>query len=308
MMKDEIKIVSKSDGLVLDTLVVSSTKRKGVVVLSHGMVEHKERYLPFMEYLAQCGYISCIHDHRGHGESVLDDGDLGYFYDESGDHIVDDLRDVINEMKERYDGLPIYLFGHSMGSLVARCYISKYGDKIDKSIICGTPCKNVLASLGIKLCDLISFFKGDRYRSAFITELALGRYDKAFAGELKNRWISKNEDNVISFNDHPKDGFTFTLNAYRNLFTLLKNTYDKRQNVKNSELPILFIAGSDDPVIGGLKKWQDSMMFMSKLGYCDIHSVYYKGMRHEILNEDDHIKVYEDIVAFLEDRPISNVK
>ena len=300
MNEEYIKIRSRSDETLLDTLLLSTTSPKGVVVLSHGMVEHKERYLDFMRFLKDHGYIACIHDHRGHGESVSDPKGLGYFSDDSGTYIVEDLDDVINEMRERYDGLPIYLFGHSMGSLVVRTYIAKYGDKIDKLIVCGTPCDNKLATLGIILTDIIGFFKGDDYRSVLVTDLAIGGYDRAFSGDKKNRWISKNETNVDAFNSHPKDGFTFTLNAYKNLFLLIKSTYDKRQALKNKDLPILFIAGKDDPVIGGLDKWNSSIAFMRDLGYHDIEKIIYDNMRHEILNEDDHQKVYDDILAFIE--------
>lgn len=268
-----------------------------IFIISHGMCEHKERYLKFMEFLTGNGLISVIHDHRGHGESIKNDDDLGYFYGPDPNAIVDDVHDVIRSIKSRYKGLPIYLFGHSMGSLVVRCYIQKYDD-IDKLIVCGTPCKNEIVDLGILLAKLIGKIKGDHYRSRFLTELVTGRFDRAFDGDLKNRWLSFDEDNVESFNRHKKDGFVFTVDGYLNLFGLLKRTYDKDQRVLNSDLPILFIAGKDDPVIGGLMKWHQSISFMQDLGY-NVHAIAYDDMRHEILNESGKEKVYEDIKSFI---------
>ncbi len=268
-----------------------------IFIISHGMCEHKERYLKFMEFLTENGLISVIHDHRGHGESIKNDDDLGYFYGPDPSAIVDDVHDVIRSIKSRYKGLPVYLFGHSMGSLVVRCYIQKYDD-IDKLIVCGTPCKNEIVDLGILLAKLIGKIKGDHYRSRFLTELVTGRFDQAFDGDLKNRWLSFDEVNVESFNNHKKDGFIFTVDGYLNLFGLLKRTYDKDQRVLNSDLPILFIAGKDDPVIGGLMRWHQSISFMQELGY-NVHAIAYDDMRHEILNESGKEKVYEDIKSFI---------
>ena len=291
------KIRSSSDGLEIEVLSLVPDQATAIFIISHGMCEHKERYLKFMEFLTENGLISVIHDHRGHGESIKNDDDLGYFYGPDPSAIVDDVHDVIRSIKSRYKGLPVYLFGHSMGSLVVRCYIQKYDD-IDKLIVCGTPCKNEIVDLGILLAKLISKIKGDHYRSRFLTELVTGRFDQAFDGDLKNRWLSFDEVNVESFNNHKKDGFIFTVDGYLNLFGLLKRTYDKGQRVLNSDLPILFIAGKDDPVIGGLMKWHQSISFMQDLGY-NVHAIAYDDMRHEILNESGKEKVYEDIKSFI---------
>lgn len=291
------KIRSSSDGLEIEVLSLVPDQATAIFIISHGMCEHKERYLKFMEFLTGNGLISVIHDHRGHGESIKNDDDLGYFYGPDPNAIVDDVHDVIRSIKSRYKGLPIYLFGHSMGSLVVRCYIQKYDD-IDKLIVCGTPCKNEIVDLGILLAKLIGKIKGDHYRSRFLTELVTGRFDRAFDGDLKNRWLSFDEDNVESFNHHKKDGFVFTVDGYLNLFGLLKRTYDKDQRVLNGDLPILFIAGKDDPVIGGLMKWHQSISFMQDLGY-EVHAIAYDDMRHEILNESGKEKVYEDIKSFI---------
>lgn len=75
---------------------------KGVVQISHGMAEHKERYLPFMEYLAECGYTTVIHDHRGHGESVRTQEELGYFYEGKDQAVVEDLHQITKWAKEKW--------------------------------------------------------------------------------------------------------------------------------------------------------------------------------------------------------------
>ena len=295
-MIENTKVKSTSDMLDLDVLVSIPAHPKAILQIAHGMVEHKERYLPFAEFMSAHGYVVVINDHRGHGESLIGE-EYGVIGDLSGRYIVRDLHDITVYIHNRFQDLPLYLFGHSMGSLIVRNYIQEYDD-IDKLIICGTPNENPLASFGIIICDLMARVKSYRYRSSLVTSLALGHHDKKFAGDLKNRWLSKDEENVKRFNAEPKDGFTFTLEAYRNLFLLLKRTYAKDQKVLKPDLKILFIAGSSDPIIGGLVKWQKSISFMKGIGYSDIRSIAYKDLRHEILNEKENQKVFEDILSF----------
>ena len=121
-MQEHFQIISDCDQTVLDGLMVKPDNPKGIVQFSHGMCEHKERYIDFMETLSQEGYICVIHDHRGHGKSVKSQDDLGYFNENGHEYIVEDLHQVTLWIKKQYPTLPLYLFGHSMRSLVVRCY------------------------------------------------------------------------------------------------------------------------------------------------------------------------------------------
>ena len=114
--------VSRQDGLVLDVLALVPESPKAIVQLAHGMCEHKERYLPFMEFLAGLGFLCVINDHRGHGKSVRGMEDLGYFYANGGPSLVKDLHQITCMIRKQYPDLPFFFFGHSMGSLAARVY------------------------------------------------------------------------------------------------------------------------------------------------------------------------------------------
>lgn len=297
-----ITLKSKEDGIDIDVLyVLPEGEIKGLFAISHGMAEHKERYLPFMDYLAKQGYLVFINDHRGHGKSIKAQDDLGYFYDDKGNYIVEDLFMINTYFKERYPSLPLYLFGHSMGSLIVRKYLQKYDDTITKLIVCGSPSKNQLVKVACFLVDVMSRFKGDRYRSPLINALAFGSYDKKFDGDLPNRWLSKNEENVLNYNKNEKDGFIFTLNGFKNLFLIMVEVYDKKlYHPQNPDLPILFIAGKDDPVIISLSKWHEAIMFLKDAGYKNVEGQLYNDMRHEILNETAKEEVYKDILYFIE--------
>ncbi len=303
MTQKTFTVLSEYDGLPLAGLIVEpSCAPKGVVQLNHGMAERKERYLPFMEYLARHGYVAACHDHRGHGQSMeKHPDDQGWFGDYTAKAVVEDALLVNAYLKERYPDLPLTLFGHSMGSMIVRCMIQLDDGACDKLIVCGSPSKNPLAGMGIFVEKCIRLFKGARHKSKTLKNLSTGAYSKRFKGEGSGAWLSKNRENVEGYIADPNCGFLFTCNGYENLFKLLKRTYQKgKYEVNNSELPILFVAGAEDPVIVSEKKWQSSIDFLRKRGYLRCKGKLYQEMRHEILNEEGRAEVYSDLLEFID--------
>lgn len=306
MQKREFTLQSKYDNLALSCAEyaaegVTQTNAKGVVQIVHGMCEYKERYEGFIDYLTQNGYIVFAHDHRGHGGSVTANENLGYFGDKKGEAIVDDAALVTDEIRRLYPGLSVTLFGHSMGSLVVRAYIQKYEEKIDKLIVCGSPSKNSLAGFGLMLNGVISAFRGKKYRSRLMANASTGGGDDKFPGEGKNAWLTRDKTVVEKYNADEKCNFIFTCNGFSNLLHLVKNAYKKKKYpAKHSDLPIFFMAGADDPVIGSEKKWLAAQQFLRDVGYKNVTGKLYPKMRHEILNELGKEEVYADALAFIE--------
>lgn len=306
MQKREFTLQSKYDNLALSCAEytaegVTQTNAKGVVQIVHGMCEYKERYEGFIDYLTQNGYIVFAHDHRGHGGSVTANENLGYFGDKKGEAIVDDAALVTDEIRRLYPGLSVTLFGHSMGSLVVRTYIQKYEEKIDKLIVCGSPSKNSLAGFGLMLNGVISAFRGKKYRSRLMANASTGGGDDKFPGEGKNAWLTRDKTVVEKYNADEKCNFVFSCNGFSNLLHLVKNAYKKKKYpAKHSDLPIFFMAGADDPVIGNEKKWLAAQQFLRDVGYKNVTGKSYPKMRHEILNELGKEEVYADALAFIE--------
>lgn len=306
MQKREFTLQSKYDNLALSCAEyaaegVTQTNAKGVVQIVHGMCEYKERYEGFIDYLTQNGYIVFAHDHRGHGGSVTANENLGYFGDKKGEAIVDDAALVTDEIRRLYPGLSVTLFGHSMGSLVVRAYIQKYEEKIDKLIVCGSPSKNSLAGVGLMLNGVISAFRGEKYRSRLMANASTGGGDDKFPGEGKNAWLTRDKTVVEKYNADEKCNFVFSCNGFSNLLHLVKNAYKKKKYpAKHSDLPIFFMAGADDPVIGSEKKWLAAQQFLRDVGYKNVTGKSYPKMRHEILNELGKEEVYADALAFIE--------
>lgn len=306
MQKREFTLQSKYDNLALSCAEyaaegVTQTNAKGVVQIVHGMCEYKERYEGFIDYLTQNGYIVFAHDHRGHGGSVTENENLGYFGDKKGEAIVDDAALVTDEIRRLYPGLSVTLFGHSMGSLVVRAYIQKYEEKIDKLIVCGSPSKNSLAGFGLMLNGVISAFRGKKYRSRLMANASTGGGDDKFPGEGKNAWLTRDKTVVEKYNADEKCNFVFSCNGFSNLLHLVKNAYKKKKYpAKHSDLPIFFMAGADDPVIGSEKKWLEAQQFLRDVSYKNVTGKSYPKMRHEILNELGKEEVYADALAFIE--------
>ena len=295
-------VISAYDNLALACVAYEpESSPKGVFQIVHGMCERKERYDKFMRFLAEHGFVAVAHDHRGHGASVVSDADLGWFRDRKAVAIVEDAVQVTRVAKERYPGLPVVLFGHSMGSMIVRCYLQKHDAEIDKLVVCGSPSKNSLAGAGLALAKSIALTRGERYRSPMLAQLSTGNGDKKFPGEGRACWLTRDRSVTDAYNADPKCNFIFTCNGYENLFRLMQSTYNAgKYEVRNPSLPILFVSGSDDAVLISEEKWFASQQFLRDVGYRNVSGKLYHQMRHEILNEIGKEEVYADLLAFAE--------
>ena len=300
-MINNITIKSCIDNIDLDVnYMIPDAKIKGLVVIAHGMSEHKERYNYFLETLAKSSYLGVVYDNRGHGKSVKEARDLGYFYSEDETTLSQDLYNVLKFFQNRYQINNTILFAHSMGSLIARSFLQKYDDEITKVILCGPPTKNNLVDIGLGLASLSKIFGGAKKPNKFLNYLTFNSFNKPY--QNKNEWLSKSKKNVINYNNDDLCGFTFTTNGFLNLYKLQKRAFQpKNYLVKNEKLPIFLIAGSDDPVIGNLKKFENLALFMKRLGYQDVRAKTYNNLRHELLQEEEKDIIIADILKFIEE-------
>lgn len=307
----EYKSPSGSDGLALALLRIEpeASEIRGIVQLVHGMSEHKERYVPFMRFLAKHGYLCVIHDNRGHGGSVRSAEDLGYLYEGGYKAFIEDILDICIETKEyvsqRCPGrkIPYILLGHSMGSLAVRCFIRRYDAEIDALCVMGCPSLMKGMRAGLALVSILAAVKGDHSHSALADKILLSSLSKRYEKEgLENAWISSDRKEVEKYNADPLCGFTFTLNGYRNLVKLVLLCYRKHGFALNRpSLPIRFFSGAEDPCGISRKDIARAAGLLKHAGYKDVRVRLYPGMRHEILKEKKRAWVYKDILAFLEE-------
>lgn len=295
-------VVSWWDGLLLHAARVmppKGTALRGVVLLVHGMSEHKERYAKTMRYLAAHGYACVIYDHRGHGHSVASRRDLGYMGPEGDQALISDAHQMLMETKKLFPAMPVHVLGHSMGSLIVRCLLQRWDDEMASLTVLGCVGANALAPVGVWLARALTCLVGERHRSRFLTKLAFGAYNQKFQPATSdNAWICSDMAVVEAYDANPLCRFTFTLNGYEALFKLVRRCYQKEGwRVGNPELPILMISGADDPCMNGISGLLDAADFLRARGYRHVQVSAYPGMRHEVLNERGKEAVWEQVVA-----------
>lgn len=308
MKTEELTLTSQHDQINLSATLYIPEHPVGILQLVHGMAEHRERYYDFMRFCAQHGLIVMIHDHRGHGATAGAPENYGYFGPDGQRGIVADVHQVTQYLRERFPGLTLTLFGHSMGSLVVRCYMQKYDQDVDALIVCGSPSKRFGSGAGRWVVKLMQLSRGERHRSDLVQQLAFGNYNRKFgAVPSVNSWIVSDPAVVAAYDDDPRDGFVFTLNGFDALFGLLGQAYSKKGwQMRHPDAPIFFIAGADDPCIIDQKHFAAAVNFMRQRGYRDVASKLYPGMRHEILNEKDKQTVWQDVVSWIDQKVISH--
>lgn len=303
--------ISGTDGLPICVLRIEPENPediKGIVQMIHGKNEHKGRYAAFMRFLAAHGYLTIVNDHRGHGDSVIDPEDRGYFYNGGAAALVEDIHEITIDVKEyaakkcgRND-LPLILLGHSMGSLAARCYIRKYDAEISKLCMTGSPSRSDKVKQGLAVVRLLKTVEGKRARSRLAKKLIMGvSYERKFKHEgLRNAWTNSEREAVIEHNNDPLCKFNFTLSGYEEMLKMAVLAYTGDYTPQNPAMPIHFFSGEDDPCAVSLSKMKEAMRLLKKIGYTNVHCILYRGLRHDILHEKNKLRVYNDILRFIE--------
>lgn len=276
---------------------------KAVLQLIHGMAEYAARYAPLAEFLTKRGIAVCAEDHLGHGKSVCSEEDLGYFAAQKGwQTVLADIRGLTEIVKPRYDGVPYFVMGHSMGSFFCRKYISLYGEELAGAIVMGTGFKGAGTTGSAKfLTGLVALFKGWRYRSRFIDRAAFGSYNKKFEKRTPFDWLSAEPENVDNYIADPLCGVPFTCNAFYGLFGIISQAC-KTSTVKAvpDKLPVKVVSGADDPVGDygkGVEKFTDKLLKYGKNASLTL----YRGCRHEIVNDTSAPRVFRDLAEFIEE-------
>ena len=234
--KTETRILSSDNKTSLHVVEwIPDGEIKGTLEIVHGMVEFIDRYDRFGRFISENGYAVIGYDQLGHGETAPDEDSLGYIGSPHPELLlIEDVQKVREYIDEKYGSCRHYILGHSMGSFVVEAYLMKYGKGLDGAIISGTGYQSTAKlDAGLLLTDIISLFRKDTYRSGFINDMALGSYNKSFEpARTKNDWLTKDEEIVDRYCEHPWDNFVFTLNGYRAVFRLMKLA-GNRKGMKN---------------------------------------------------------------------------
>ena len=296
-----IKKIPSSDGKheLYGRVYLPKGDIKGLFHVVHGMTEHMERYDQFMKEMAAEGYVCFGYDHLGHGQTVKDASEYGYIAKRDGwKRLVEDVTVFGNAMRAEYgEDLPYVLMGHSMGSFIVRL-ATVMGRAPDKLIVMGTGGPNPLAGAGLVLVAILKGLGRARKSSALIYKLAFGSYLKKFKEDGIRGWLTTDAAIREKYAADPRCNFYFTVSAMGDLINLTKRANSGKwfKRVKK-DLPILLVAGKDDPV-GNYGKGVEVVFNRLKKQGSLVEIKLYHG-RHEILNDTCKDEVVADIKTFL---------
>lgn len=285
---------------------MSGPKAKGIVQIAHGMAEHSGRYADFAAVLTEAGYHVYANDHRGLGKSAGSCEVLGHFADENGWELaVDDMYRLTKLIKDEVPNLPLFLFGHSMGSFLSRTYVQQHGEELAGLILSGTGAgRRVMSSLGILIAKIECRLRGKRARSVLMNTLSFGNFNKPFRpARTPFDWLSRDPQEVDKYVQDPLCGEVPTANFFCDLLTGIKQM-DEAEGLARipNELSIFLLSGDKDPVGQNGKGVRKTYQQFKQIGIKDVVLKLYPDGRHEMLNETNKEEVYRDILAWLDTR------
>ena len=301
-MREDFWYDSKGAGKIHGCRWTPEESPKAVVQIVHGIAEFIERYDEFAAYLNGLGFLVVAEDHMGHGQSVGENGIQGYFHG-GWFTAVEDTMTLLRETQAAYPDIPYVLFGHSMGSFMARTILCKYPDSgISAAVICGTGWQPAaLLPPVTRFIEAVCRKDGEDKPSAFLENLVFGSYNKRVEHpRTAYDWLSRDAKIVDAYIAHPMCGFTPTAGLLREMMKGL--TYIEKPahlEAMKKDLPVFFVAGGDDPVGSYGKGVKRAVGEFKKAGMTDVSCRIYPLCRHEILNEINRQEIFEDIGGWI---------
>jgi len=301
-MRTDFWYDSKGAGRIHGCLWTPEGEPKAVVQILHGIAEFVERYDDFANFLTRHGFLVVAEDHMGHGQSINGEGIRGYFHGGWFTAIEDSMQ-LMQDVKTDYSDLPYILFGHSMGSFMARTILCKYPDcGLTAAVICGTGWQPAFALPAlIRVVEAVCKKSGETDPNEKLQNLVFGSYNrKVEHPRTPFDWLSRDSKIVDAYIAHPLCGFTASSGLLRDMMKGI-HYIEQSKNLQNmnKKLPVFFIAGGDDPVGSYGKGVQTCADAFRKNGMEDVSVRIYPLCRHEILNEWGREDIYEDVLHWI---------
>jgi len=267
---------------------------QGIVVVSHGASEHSGRYDRFARVLADARFVTYALDHRGHGgtASVTGVGQLG---PAGGAGLVDDLHQLTTVARDEHAGLPLAVFGHSLGALIALAYATRHPGQLAALVLCGFPAS---------AAGIAPF--AEQLRAAAEAGLSdapapsLTGFNEPFEpARTPFDWLSRDPAEVDRYLADPWCGDQHPLT-----FGYLAGVFDiavpalQAESLRAIQCPVLLIAGDRDPAaaMGDNVRELETALHGVDVG---VTSRLYAEARHELLNETNRDEVTADVITWL---------
>ena len=275
-----------------------------IVQIAHGMAEHAARYDHFAGFMAAQGFAVYASDHRGHGVTADRNGTHGDFGPEPGwQSVVNDMKTLTDIARKEFPDIPVFLLGHSMGSFLTRTYISQFGSALQGVILSGTAGNpGFTGRLGRWMAKRAMHRYGAEFASPTLDNMSFGSYNKHIPyPRTRFDWLTRDEAIVDKYITDPWCGFVCSNRFFYELLGGLCAIF-RKANIRciPADLPLFFIAGSEDPVGKFGKGVRQSVDIYKKNGIRKLTLKFYPGARHEILNELNAAEVYADIHKWIQ--------
>ncbi|WP_099864613.1 alpha/beta fold hydrolase [Pararhizobium haloflavum] len=277
---------------------------RAVIQICHGLAEHAGRYGKFSERMAKEGYAVFAHDHRGHGETRAPGAPLGQFAKSGGlEKVVSDVLFVRQLAADRHPGLPVILFGHSMGGLIALNTAISRPDAYAALAIWNANFKAGIAGRAAQAILAVErAFKGSDVPSTIIPRLTF----EAWGNAVNNHrtmfdWLSHDPAVVDAYIADPRCGFDASVSMWRDVFALVYRGGDPANwQALPKALPIHLRGGGEDPGTdyGKAVAWLATRL--RKAGFTDVSLTIEPAMRHETLNEVGAERAIADFATWLD--------
>ena len=278
---------------------------KALLLVAHGMAEHSARYERLASAMAQGGWAVYVPDHRGHGQTAQQ-GELGWLAEKDGfSRLRDDLHEIALVAKDECGGVPTFLLGHSMGSILAETYIVAYGQELSGCVLSGVvaPLPRPLSCIGSLIARAGGAIKGRKTASKLLHAMSFSANNKDFEpARSPVDWLSRDEAEVDKYIADPLCGFVCSFGFYRDLLGGISSLYARNSPFAGvpKDLPLFIISGAEDPV-GGAKGFVPRLAAILKAaGLQKIETRLYPGARHEVLNETNKEEVLKDVKDWLD--------
>ncbi|SCB25001.1 alpha/beta hydrolase [Rhizobium multihospitium] len=265
------------------------TDARGILLISHGLAEHSRRYEAFAKVMAGRGFHVYAHDHRGHGETTAPDAPIGRFARRNGvEQVIADVLAMRELAAAAYPGLPIILFGHSMGGLISLNTVVTYPDKFDAVTVWNSNFNPGLAGRAAQLIlKTERMFKGSDVPSGPLPKLTFGTWGKSIANRRTDfDWLSRIPEQVDKYIADPLCGFDASVSLWLDLFELTFRAPQRPHLDRlRRDLPIHLVGGGKDPATDNAKAISWLANHLKRAGFSRITTEIYPDMRHETLNE-----------------------
>lgn len=270
---------------------------KGLVVIAHGASEHAGRYDRFAAALNDAGFAAVALDHRGHGRTGASTG-VGVTGIGGGMALLDDLQQLRQEATAAIGAdVPVYFFGHSMGSLIGLAYLVHHSAGLAGGVLCGFA-SNVNDMAG--LAEMLKGLADAGMRDASAADMLAANNAPFEPARTKFDWLSRDEAEVDAYVNDPYcgDSNPLTFGYFIDLFDVVAPTV---QRLGDIECPVLVIAGEQDPAAGMGSFVTIAADAMRAAGVA-VDSTIYPDARHELLNETNRDAVTADLVGWFTSR------